>query len=60
MKHQKKILINRCSTLIKIEAFSCKSEELKYYPQVFLEKCRYRLDNGGLHINESDESDNMP
>ena len=50
----------RCPTLIKIEAFSCKSEELKYYPQVFLEECRYRLDDGGLRIDESDESDNMP
>ena len=49
----------RCSTLIKIEDFSCKSKELKYYPQVFLEECRYRLDDGGLRIDESDESDNM-
>ena len=37
-----------------------KSEEVKYYPQVFLEKYRYRLDDGGLRIDASDESDAMP
>ena len=50
----------RCSTLIRIESVYFKSEELKYYLQQFLEKCRYRLDNEGLRIDASDESDNMP
>ena len=46
--------------MIRIESVYFKSEELKYYPQVFLEECRYRLDNGGLRTDASDESDNMP
>ena len=46
-----------CSALIRIQSIYFKSEELKYYPQVFLEVCRYRLDNGGLRIDASDESD---
>ena len=50
----------KCSPLIRIESIYFKSEELKYYPQVFLEKCRYTLDNGGLCIDASDESGNMP
>ena len=33
-----------CSTLIRIESIYFESEELKYYPQVFLEECRYGLD----------------
>ena len=42
-----------------IESVYFKSEELKYYPQVFLEERRYRLDNADLRIDASDESDNM-
>ena len=49
-----------CSTLIRIESVYFKSKELKYYPQVFLEQCRYRLDNGGLCTDACDKSDNMP
>ena len=48
-----------CSALIRIGSIYFKSEELKYYPQVSLEECRYRLDNGGLRIDaSSNESDN--
>ena len=49
-----------CSALIRMQSIYFKSKELKHYPQVFLEECRYRLDNGGLCIDASDESDNMP
>ena len=39
-----------CLLILKIESGYLKLEEHRYYPQVFLEVCRY----------ESDESDNMP
>ena len=35
-------------------------EGLKYYPQVLLGECRYKLDDRSLRIDESDESDKMP
>ena len=37
----------RSSALISIDSVHFKLEELTYYPQVFLEECRYRRDNGG-------------
>ena len=49
-----------CSALIRIESVCFRLEENKYYPQVFLEECKYRLDNGRLRIDASDESDNVP
>ena len=59
MKHKKGTNYS-CLALTKINFVYFKSEELEYYPQVFLEECRYRLDNGGLRIDAPDESDNEP
>ena len=50
----------RCSALIEIESVCFKSKKHNYYPHVFLEECRYRLDNVGLRMDASGESDNMP
>ena len=36
-----------------------KLEKFKYYPQVFLEGCRYNPYNSALRLDEPDESDNM-
>ena len=50
-----------CLLILKIESGYLKLEEHRYYPQVFLEVCRYGADNRALQLlDESDESDNMP
>ena len=46
--------------MIKIESLYVKLEKLKHYPRVFLEECRYEVNRRNMHIDESDESDNMP
>ena len=43
----------RCKVLIRIESVYFKSDESKHYAQIFLYNRR-------LHVDSSDESDNMP